>query len=55
MNYAAAPLIWFCFKASETLLGIETTQTAMLKPILLSFKASETLLGIETNRIWIDG
>ena len=37
------------FKASETLLGIETLILFSLgDKILLSFKASETLLGIET-------
>ncbi len=38
------------FKASETLLGIET-QNATPQPFMLKrFKASETLLGIETSR-----
>ena len=37
------------FKASETLLGIETTQTYQKIAIAIRFKASETLLGIETH------
>ena len=37
------------FKASETLLGIETIQGLDFDTQLLSFKASETLLGIETG------
>ena len=37
------------FKASETLLGIETQLLDRLGLIEPSFKASETLLGIETN------
>ena len=50
VNYFTLPLRAECgFKASETLLGIETN----LLPILLfwtrCFKASETLLGIETE------
>ncbi len=42
-------LILDSFKASETLLGIETSRADILpiKP-LNCFKASETLLGIET-------
>ena len=38
------------FKASETLLGIETWNLSLIPKCLkaLSFKASETLLGIET-------
>ena len=40
-----------CFKASETLLGIETIRACLIDVQLLSFKASETLLGIETARI----
>ncbi len=36
------------FKASETLLGIETTNRSSLNINRLGFKASETLLGIET-------
>ena len=36
------------FKASETLLGIETDQEAGASDLVSSFKASETLLGIET-------
>ncbi len=36
------------FKASETLLGIETCCTHAIAPDLVGFKASETLLGIET-------
>ena len=37
------------FKASETLLGIETFRENYEQSILSSFKASETLLGIETQ------
>ena len=39
-----------CFKASETLLGIETDlQTkSVIAAMFAGFKASETLLGIET-------
>jgi len=37
------------FKASETLLGIETFVMAVVVSIPLGFKASETLLGIETE------
>ena len=40
---------WSRFKASETLLGIETTSKALWSPQELRFKASETLLGIETE------
>ncbi len=36
------------FKASETLLGIETFQETGEKAHCIRFKASETLLGIET-------
>ena len=36
------------FKASETLLGIETTLATIANFDSPSFKASETLLGIET-------
>ena len=36
------------FKASETLLGIETKLRLHFGRITRSFKASETLLGIET-------
>ena len=36
------------FKASETLLGIETSLSSPPWIISASFKASETLLGIET-------
>ncbi len=36
------------FKASETLLGIETVRIFGLTPRSFRFKASETLLGIET-------
>ena len=39
-----------CFKASETLLGIETLHRQPMLITVLSFKASETLLGIETCR-----
>ena len=39
------------FKASETLLGIETTQLAIASDLPTGFKASETLLGIETLKI----
>jgi len=38
------------FKASETLLGIETLNDAKLAGKHLGFKASETLLGIETAK-----
>ncbi len=38
------------FKASETLLGIETyAYEASRRELATSFKASETLLGIETH------
>jgi len=37
------------FKASETLLGIETLSGLTALESWLGFKASETLLGIETN------
>ena len=37
-----------CFKASETLLGIETKPNIYSAANTNSFKASETLLGIET-------
>ncbi len=37
------------FKASETLLGIETIGGYASVAYLTSFKASETLLGIETS------
>ena len=37
------------FKASETLLGIETMEVPALNVSVISFKASETLLGIETT------
>ncbi len=38
------------FKASETLLGIETeAEGKRITEQVLGFKASETLLGIETN------
>ena len=41
----------FCFKASETLLGIETSWRCCPKSIARpGFKASETLLGIETTK-----
>ncbi len=36
------------FKASETLLGIETAYGLILQEATEGFKASETLLGIET-------
>ena len=36
------------FKASETLLGIETNDALYKYDLEMSFKASETLLGIET-------
>ena len=38
-----------CFKASETLLGIETSDTTPSLLKAFRFKASETLLGIETT------
>ena len=38
----------YCFKASETLLGIETFRINILLTFDNRFKASETLLGIET-------
>ena len=41
------------FKASETLLGIETTCEFCDHSLPLSFKASETLLGIETPRLML--
>ncbi len=39
-----------CFKASETLLGIETAMGLSRASSWMGFKASETLLGIETGR-----
>ncbi|MFN5396308.1 MAG: hypothetical protein ACK5C4_01595 [Pseudanabaena sp.] len=39
------------FKASETLLGIETN-SPILSVLTLGFKASETLLGIETSFVY---
>ena len=39
------------FKASETLLGIETQMRRAQKEWTEGFKASETLLGIETSII----
>ena len=41
------------FKASETLLGIETLYQGYLWNTLVRFKASETLLGIETYCQWM--
>ena len=38
------------FKASETLLGIETFVVSSPEYKFWRFKASETLLGIETDR-----
>ena len=38
------------FKASETLLGIETKSNFSVELIKPRFKASETLLGIETKQ-----
>ena len=38
------------FKASETLLGIETLKTRTHHKTYTGFKASETLLGIETYK-----
>ena len=40
------------FKASETLLGIETQPISINNTNRVGFKASETLLGIETNLIY---
>ena len=37
------------FKASETLLGIETRVVRRVPMVVFGFKASETLLGIETS------
>ena len=37
------------FKASKTLLGIETAPSYQVPETLHSFKASKTLLGIETQ------
>jgi len=37
------------FKASETLLGIETLVSMQVTDRITGFKASETLLGIETG------
>ena len=42
------------FKASETLLGIETHSHQPQTLALMGFKASETLLGIETEPIVFD-
>ena len=44
------------FKASETLLGIETNLVIGSSRSRGGFKASETLLGIETNTAfpWVD-
>ena len=41
----------YCFKASETLLGIETIRAILNYYRDLRFKASETLLGIETQAL----
>ncbi len=41
---------WVGFKASETLLGIETTGAHLHFGVKYRFKASETLLGIETQQ-----
>ena len=46
--YAVTRAVGMGFKASETLLGIETKQLADLTEQYNRFKASETLLGIET-------
>ncbi len=43
---------FFRFKASETLLGIETQSELQIHQERLRFKASETLLGIETVTEW---
>ena len=40
------------FKASETLLGIETAGATWVTSKFGCFKASETLLGIETLSEW---
>ncbi len=39
------------FKASETLLGIETRSKTITGVFFSGFKASETLLGIETKSL----
>ncbi len=39
------------FKASETLLGIETDLMLLTPTLQMGFKASETLLGIETSQV----
>ena len=39
----------WCFKNSETLLGIETPLATIKAIALMGFKNSETLLGIETT------
>ena len=41
------------FKASETLLGIETAPYISASVVHSEFKASETLLGIETKALRI--
>ncbi len=38
------------FKASKTLLGIETNENAVPLYLHCRFKASKTLLGIETHK-----
>ena len=48
------PLICSRFKASETLLGIETRTQLSKRMGMVWFKASETLLGIETRGFWGD-
>ena len=51
MDSAIAPS---SFKASETLLGIETLILVRSDRKAAGFKASETLLGIETSVDWAD-
>ena len=47
-------LIVLSFKASETLLGIETWGDRLSTKNKPSFKASETLLGIETHTLQLN-
>ncbi len=52
-GYPSAGVAVLGFKASETLLGIETPWPVTgINSAVLGFKASETLLGIETYSLW---
>ncbi len=50
----AALAVAHWFKASKTLLGIETQLRAKYASLDSRFKASKTLLGIETGQLVID-